>query len=336
MACIPTIYYFFWVRYHPNKVYSQKKLQLETKYRPLLPSPPNHTLYIPLTVGPPPLYWLGIGWWCSSPPVLAPLSSVFVFFHSHTISAVTNQFCFILLCVFVLFFHAFPAVFVISFGLAFLSFTQFLLLTLPVVPCFFSSYFFILVFTPIFLYKRIWVFVGQIMLTGSKRSWAQFVFICRSHSARELYSATKLYSAANRFPLHLFLQTSLALWSSWWAFGPCFSLGFPSYRLLGTDQKIGINTWLLKTTTSRVPKERRGGRRQKMRSYKGWEEIKKRIYICVCVCVCGVCVEREQIICKKNRKIIQSDAGVGQLKFVKIKSKGFSQNLANGVANVNI
>ena len=73
-----------------------------------------------------------------------------------------------------------------------------------------------------------------------------------------------------------------------------------------------------------------------MRSYKGWEEIKKRIYICVCVCVCGVCVEREQIICKKNRKIIQFDAGVGQLKFVKIKSKGFSQNLANGVANVNI
>ena len=68
-----------------------------------------------------------------------------------------------------------------------------------------------------------------------------------------------------------------------------------------------------------------------MRSYKGWEEIKKSIYIFVCVCV-----EREQIICKQNRKIIQSDAGVGQLKFVKIKSKGFSQNLANGVANVNI
>ena len=43
-----------------------------------------------------------------------------------------------------------------------------------------------------------------------------------------------------------------------------------------------------------------------MRSYKGWEEIKKSIYICVCVCV-----EREQIICKKNRKIIYSDAGVG-------------------------
>ena len=96
------------------------------------------------------------------------------------------------------------------------------------------------------LYKRIWAFVGQIMLIGSKGSWAQFIFICQSHSARELYSAAKLYftadlySAADRFPLHFFLWTSLALWSSWWAFGPCFSLGFPPYGLLGMDQKMGI------------------------------------------------------------------------------------------------
>ena len=75
-------------------------------------------------------------------------------------------------------------------------------------------------------------FAGQIMLTGSKESWAQFFFICRSHSTRELYSTTNLYSAANRFPLHFFLWTFLTLWSSWWAFGPCFSLGFPSYGLL--------------------------------------------------------------------------------------------------------
>ena len=92
----------------------------------------------------------------------------------------------------------------------------------------------------------IWVFVGQIMLTGSKGSWAQFVFICRSYSARELYSKAKLYFAvdlyyiADRFLLHFFLWTSLALWSSWWAFGPCFSLGFPPYGLLGTNQKMGI------------------------------------------------------------------------------------------------
>ena len=44
----------------------------------LFPPPPNHALWIPLTVGPPPLYWLGTGWWCSGPSVLAPLSFVFV------------------------------------------------------------------------------------------------------------------------------------------------------------------------------------------------------------------------------------------------------------------
>ena len=106
---------------------------------------------------------------------------------------------------------------------------------------------FILVFTPIFLYKRISTFMGQIMLTRSKGSWTQFVFICRSHSTRELYSTVTLYSAADlysardRFPLHFFLWTSLALWSSWWAFRPYFSLGFPPYGLLGMDKKIGIN-----------------------------------------------------------------------------------------------
>ena len=60
-------------------------------------------------------------------------------------------------------------VFVISFSLAFLSFTQFLLLTLPVVPCFFSSCIFILVFTPIILYKRILAFCGQNNVNWIKR-----------------------------------------------------------------------------------------------------------------------------------------------------------------------
>ena len=32
-----TIYYFFWVRYHPSRVYSQKKSRLKTKYRPHFP-----------------------------------------------------------------------------------------------------------------------------------------------------------------------------------------------------------------------------------------------------------------------------------------------------------
>ena len=167
---VPAIYYLFWVRYHPSRVYSQKKSRLETKYRPIFPPPPNHILWIPLTMGPPPLYWLGTGWWCSGPYVLAPLSFVFVFFRSHAISVIVDLFCFVLQHVSVLFLHVFPTMFVISFGLAFLSFTQFLLLTLLAIPCFFLLYYFILVFTPILLYKRIWAFVGQIMLTISKRS----------------------------------------------------------------------------------------------------------------------------------------------------------------------
>ena len=76
------------------------------------------------------------------------------------------------------------------------------------------------------------------MLTGSRGSWAQFVFICRSHSAKELYSAVDLYSTTDPFPLHLFLWTSLPLWSSWQAFEPCFSLGFLPH---GTDSKMDIN-----------------------------------------------------------------------------------------------
>ena len=100
------------------------------------------------------------------------------------------------------------------------------------------------------LYKKVWAFVGQIILTRSKGSWAQFVFIYRSHSAEELYftanlySATDLYSAADLrfavycFPLYFFLWTFLTLQSSWWVFRSCFSLGFFPH---GMDSKMGIN-----------------------------------------------------------------------------------------------
>ena len=95
------------------------------------------------------------------------LFSDFIFFLLHAFSAVG----------FVLFLHAFPIVFIISFGLTFLSFMQFLLLTLSAVPCFFLLCFFLLVFTLTLLYKRIWAFVGQIMFTRSKGSWTQFALI---------------------------------------------------------------------------------------------------------------------------------------------------------------
>ena len=146
---------------------------------------------------------------------------------------------------FVLFLHVFPTTFVIFlwFGFSFLH-------MIPAADISCRSLFLFIVLLHISfhaypLYKRIWAFVGQIMLTGSKGSWAQFVFVCRSHSTRELYYAADLYSAVDLhfaidcFPLHFFLWTSLVLWSSWWAFGPYFSLGFPPYGPLGMDSKNG-------------------------------------------------------------------------------------------------
>ena len=86
------------------------------------------------------------------------------------------------------------------------------------------------------------------MLTGSKGSWAQFVFVHQSHPTKKLYSAANLYSkadlysAVDPFPLHFFLWTSLTLWSSWQAFGPCLSLSFPPYGFLDTDLQKWAST----------------------------------------------------------------------------------------------
>ena len=96
-------------------------------------------------------------------------------FHFHDVSIVANWFCLVLLhissarvCslwrrVWALGLAMFS--FVFSLILFSFSFTHFLLLTLYIFPCFFSSSFFILVFTPILLYKRIWAFAGQIVFT---------------------------------------------------------------------------------------------------------------------------------------------------------------------------
>ena len=132
--------------------------------------------------------------------------------------------------VFILFLHTFLAMFVISFGLVFLSLTQFLLLTFSIVPCFFSLCFFILVFTSILLYKRIWAFMD---LYQSKGSCTQFAIIYQSHSIKDLYSTANmystvdLYSAADHFPLHFFLSPSISV-------GFCFfSVFFGLFLLFG-------------------------------------------------------------------------------------------------------
>ena len=157
---VPTIYYFFWVRYHQSKIYSQKKSWQETKYRPLCPPTTKpHTLN-PLDRGPISLVLVGYRL-----VVLRPFCACSTIF----CVCLPHRFCRSRLALFWFatclsyFFTRFLLRLSFSFGLVLLSFTWFLLLTLPAIPCFFSSCFFILVFMPIHLYKMIWAFVGQIM-----------------------------------------------------------------------------------------------------------------------------------------------------------------------------
>ena len=118
----------------------------------------------------------------------------------------------------VLFLHTFPAMFVISFYLTFFSFTQFLLLT---IPCFFLSYFFILVFIPMLLYKRI---------LPSKGYQTQFALFCQNHSTEDLYSATDLYFVAYHFLMHFSFSPGISLR---FGFFFVFFLPFLLFGLLG-------------------------------------------------------------------------------------------------------
>ena len=113
---VSTIYYFFWVRYHPSKAYSQKKSRQETKYRPLFPP----------TTKPRPL----------NPVDRRPTSLLLARYRLvvlHPFCACSTVFCvclprcfchnrLVLFCsvaCFVLFFHVFPAMFVIFLWLGF-------------------------------------------------------------------------------------------------------------------------------------------------------------------------------------------------------------------------
>ena len=111
---VPTIYYFFWVRYHPSKIYSQKKSRQETKYKPPFslttkPHPLNPFDHRPTSL------------------VLVlprPFCAYFIIFYV----CLPRRFCHSRLALFwsatcfVLFLHAFPATFVIFlwFGFSFL------------------------------------------------------------------------------------------------------------------------------------------------------------------------------------------------------------------------
>ena len=150
---VPTIYYFFWVRYHLSKVYFQKKSQLETKYRPLFPPTTKPHPLNPLDRGP--TFLVLIGYRLVALQSLCACSTIFCFcllsfprrFCCSRLALFCSAMCFCIIssCVSCCVCHFLQ--------LAFLFFTQFLLLALPTVSCFFSSCFFILVFTPIFYTK---------------------------------------------------------------------------------------------------------------------------------------------------------------------------------------
>ena len=116
---VPTIYYFFWVRYHPSKAYSQKKLRQETKYRPPFPLTTKPRPLNPLDRGP--TYFVLAGYRLVVP---WPFCAWFVIF----CVCLPRYFCrsrlalFWSAACFVLFLHAFPATFVIFlwFGFSFL------------------------------------------------------------------------------------------------------------------------------------------------------------------------------------------------------------------------
>ena len=116
---VPIIYYFFWVRYHPSKIYSQKKSWQKTKYRPHFPPTTKPRPLNPLDHGPTSLVLAGYRLM-----VLRPFCAC------STVSWVClpRRFCcsrLVLFCstaCFALFLHTFPATFVIFlwFGISFL------------------------------------------------------------------------------------------------------------------------------------------------------------------------------------------------------------------------
>ena len=71
--------YLFWVKMPPQQSTFQKRPWLDTKNRTFSFFHQTTSFVIPLTIGPSPLHWLGIGWWC--------FSHSMVFLLLHTLSS---------------------------------------------------------------------------------------------------------------------------------------------------------------------------------------------------------------------------------------------------------
>ena len=169
---VSTIYYLFWVRYHPSKVYSQKKSRLETKYRPPFPPTTKPHRLNPLDHGPTSLVLAGYRLVMLQP--LCVYSTIFCFcflsfprrFYRRRVVLFRSAACLCLIssCISYCVCH-------------FLWFSfSFLHTILAVDTSCYSLFLFIVLlhisFHTYLLYKRIWAFVDQIMSIGSKGSWA--------------------------------------------------------------------------------------------------------------------------------------------------------------------
>ena len=92
---IPAHVYFFWMRCHPSRTFLLKELEQEPQNRlPFLPTTRPHP-FIPLTRGPPPLYWLGTGRWCLSLVCMLHfhLNPLFSGLHAFAIASAFVWFC---------------------------------------------------------------------------------------------------------------------------------------------------------------------------------------------------------------------------------------------------
>ena len=155
---VSIIYYFFWVRYHPSKIYSQKKSQQETKYRPPFPPTTKPCPLNPLDRGPTSLVLAGYRL-----VVLRPSCTCSTIF----CVCLPRCFCcsrlvlFRFAACFVLFLHAFPTTFVIFLWFDFSSLHMIPTADTSCCSLFLFIVLFHISFLAYFLYKRIWAFVGQ-------------------------------------------------------------------------------------------------------------------------------------------------------------------------------
>ena len=107
---VPTIYYFFWVRYHFSNAYSQKKSRQETKYRPHFPPTTKPRPLNPFDCGPTSLVLVGYRLVVFRP--FCACSTVFCICLPRRVSR-SRLVLFRSAACFVLFLHAFPVTFVI-------------------------------------------------------------------------------------------------------------------------------------------------------------------------------------------------------------------------------